>query len=874
MTVRGSPPWLLAALCILLLALDWALFVRPGATYVAVSPEDFLQLADLMHRMASGQAPHKDFHAPIGWLSFALPYAGFSMQGGFGGALEAADMFMLAALLPLACVALAGRVPTWASVGILFALFGLIAAPWRMGESGWSADPGLHYNQWGWAIFTVILLLGLPGRARRWWLIAVAVGALLSLALFTKITHFLACLGFVLLFGIALGEFRRVACSGLILCAACALTVHIAGGWMDDYAKDIMRTVRIAFAYDPDATDAEGVFIPTTLHRAATLAYGDIAIVLTLGAFAAFSGGLRPRTAFHGLYALAAGVAVLSQDSHTPDSMPAVAACIVRLTADAGLGSSIRKLAALALGLHLLANLPRQVLAGVVFSVGTSGGFPDFASGLPRMDGVWFGGAGTTVNVFDDGRPQWRDPLDAFLWGRRDDHSYGHLSVSEMRTTLNSGLRLLRTAGADQGKVMTLDFGNSFPALLDAPPPKGVLFSMFVGRQTDRLTAEDPRLALGDANWLMIPKFPVRWESTRLLLDAQSARLATEWVPAGENEHWRLLRRRYAWPSHADAPDLKPVLLRDADELRTYVEDFPFDQYMRVKYPNMGCKLSTSPSSWMPCLYDWWMEPIVGTFWIERHRPRDAIKESMIGGGIWEPHVIRSIQAYAVPGSLAIDVGAFIGSHSMLMGRSVGDTGKVYAFEPQRKVYSELVHNIALNDLQDIVIPLRFALGEETAIIEMDPFVKHTERRDDGTYDAVHEGGVRVGQGGDQAEMRPLDDFGFRGVSLIKIDVEGYEDPVLLGAAKTIAANRPVILVEIDGPGGYSYPGIESWGDLLPATPEQLEQIHATWHLIEQHGYRVRPDRGHDYVAFPIEHPHATLPSPYLLENPQEISEP
>ena len=554
MTGRQSPPWLLAVLSAALLLLDWAWFVRPGATYVSVSPEDFMQLADLMHRLESGQTPHVDFHAPMGWLAMWLPYIGFLLQGGFAGALEAADMLMLATLLPLVCHALAGRAPTWASVAVLVALFGLVAAPWRMGESGWRSDPSLHYNHWGWALLTVVLLLGLPGGTKRQWrATAAAVGMLLSLALFTKVTHFLACLGFVVLFGVVLGEFRRAACWGLGLCAACALVVHAAGGWVDDYAGDIVRTARISLAHEADMA---GGFIPIPLHRAVLEAYGDIVIVLALGTFAALAGGLYPRTALHGLFTLAACTAALTQDAMRPEHMPAALACIVRIAADSEARSPVRRLAALALCLHLLPVLPRQALAGVVFSMGVSGSFPDFASGLPRLDGVWFGGIGATVNAFRDERPPWRGPLDAMLWGRRSKHFNGHLSSSEIIFTLRSGVRLLHAADIGQNRVMTLDFGNPFPALLGTPPPKGVLFSMFVGRQVDHLTAVDPMLTLGDADCLMIPKFPVRWESTRLLLDAQGPRLAADWRAAAENEHWRLLCRKTGQP---EAP-LRPSL--------------------------------------------------------------------------------------------------------------------------------------------------------------------------------------------------------------------------------------------------------------------------------------------------------------------------
>ena len=43
---------------------------------------------------------------------------------------------------------------------------------------------------------------------------------------------------------------------------------------------------------------------------------------------------------------------------------------------------------------------------------------------------------------------------------------------------------------------------------------------------------------------------------------------------------------------------------------------------------------------------------------------------------------------------------------------------------------------------------------------------------------------------------RTLDSFALTDVSFIKIDVEGHEEAVLAGAVRTIAENRPVVLVE------------------------------------------------------------------------------
>jgi FkbM family methyltransferase len=47
-------------------------------------------------------------------------------------------------------------------------------------------------------------------------------------------------------------------------------------------------------------------------------------------------------------------------------------------------------------------------------------------------------------------------------------------------------------------------------------------------------------------------------------------------------------------------------------------------------------------------------------------------------------------------------------------------------------------------------------------------------------------------------ETKRIDDYGFDAVGFIKIDVEGFEDEVIAGAADTIARCRPSLLVEIE----------------------------------------------------------------------------
>ena len=100
-------PWpTLATAAGCLLAIAIGLFVLPMATYTAKVPHDILGYFDVMHRLGMGQQPRVDYHTPIGWLAYGLPWLGHLALGQFGGALEFGSAIMSATLLPLTAVAL------------------------------------------------------------------------------------------------------------------------------------------------------------------------------------------------------------------------------------------------------------------------------------------------------------------------------------------------------------------------------------------------------------------------------------------------------------------------------------------------------------------------------------------------------------------------------------------------------------------------------------------------------------------------------------------------------------------------------------------------------------------------------------------------
>ncbi len=152
------------------------------------------------------------------------------------------------------------------------------------------------------------------------------------------------------------------------------------------------------------------------------------------------------------------------------------------------------------------------------------------------------------------------------------------------------------------------------------------------------------------------------------------------------------------------------------------------------------------------------------------------------------------VSSYIERGTLVLDVGASLGLWTVDLGRRAEACGaKVWAIEPHPNNHRWLRGNVAINDLESTVVIHETALGDAMGSVVMD----------------IGEAGA-AGGGGNAAvaiSERPgagvtvpvvtLDSIPRSArVSVIKLDVEGYEIRVLRGAAKLIATDRPVIFGE------------------------------------------------------------------------------
>lgn len=144
------------------------------------------------------------------------------------------------------------------------------------------------------------------------------------------------------------------------------------------------------------------------------------------------------------------------------------------------------------------------------------------------------------------------------------------------------------------------------------------------------------------------------------------------------------------------------------------------------------------------------------------------------------------------PGFCVFDVGANIGFASLRLAERVGPSGTVIAFEPFPFTFAKLQRNLSLNPKLPVKphpVALGSAIGEaKLAVVKADNLGRNK------IQPLPNGDGVHV-------NLTTVDEFCAKHhiaqVDLLKLDVEGYEMQVLLGARQLITRCKPGLLVEI-----------------------------------------------------------------------------
>lgn len=161
---------------------------------------------------------------------------------------------------------------------------------------------------------------------------------------------------------------------------------------------------------------------------------------------------------------------------------------------------------------------------------------------------------------------------------------------------------------------------------------------------------------------------------------------------------------------------------------------------------------------------------------------------------MWEHWLEKYIKEAYIENTNMIDIGAHIGTTSLIMSKYISKECHIHAFEP---IYNEiLTMNVEQNNLKDTIIVYDIGLSDKLENLQGGyiDFSRHTN------YGYAHLD--NLSKATETSELiittKTLDNFNINNISFIKIDVEGSERKVLDGAFNTIVNNNcPTILIEI-----------------------------------------------------------------------------
>jgi FkbM family methyltransferase len=168
----------------------------------------------------------------------------------------------------------------------------------------------------------------------------------------------------------------------------------------------------------------------------------------------------------------------------------------------------------------------------------------------------------------------------------------------------------------------------------------------------------------------------------------------------------------------------------------------------------------------------------------------------------YEPHVTAAIRRFLRPGMVFVDVGANFGYLSLVAAREVGGAGRVHSFEPNPYFCKLLYLSVKANGFDNVEIyPVAVADRKKNLIYD-----------DTGGNGRISEFDVNLESTPDRLVVRAwtLDDLlrDEASIDLVKMDVEGAEHLVILGAKNILKTSRPVIISEFSPAGLRNVSGV------------------------------------------------------------------
>lgn len=219
--------------------------------------------------------------------------------------------------------------------------------------------------------------------------------------------------------------------------------------------------------------------------------------------------------------------------------------------------------------------------------------------------------------------------------------------------------------------------------------------------------------------------------------------------------------------------------------------------------------------------------------------------------GRHEPETTAQLDRLVQPGMVMLDVGAHVGYYACRYARTVGENGRIYAFEPHPRTFDRLRHNTqpfanvttvqaALADTPGTAVLHDYLMMSASGSLHYDEAMVDLQKA------SVTDGDVAPrldDQFADQTytvQTLRADDYlanqGVTRVDVIKMDIEGAELSALRGLRQTIAHSPGIVMVMEYNPAAlkaFDHNPEEALGEVLAMGFHQVQVIEPDGRLTD-----------------------------------------
>jgi FkbM family methyltransferase len=188
-------------------------------------------------------------------------------------------------------------------------------------------------------------------------------------------------------------------------------------------------------------------------------------------------------------------------------------------------------------------------------------------------------------------------------------------------------------------------------------------------------------------------------------------------------------------------------------------------------------------------------------------------------------------------GDCFVDIGANIGLFSLYASKKIGSKGLVIAFEPAKQTHNRMLDNIQLNGLDNIK-SFQLGLSDKNEILELNISTDGHEAWNTFVPSTDNMFSLK-----EMVEVKSFDSFlednsfDINNISLVKLDVEGFEINVLKGSVDLLKSqNAPVFMIEFTDDNAISA------GNCCHELYKLLLQYKYTWYTYDATRKKLIPE--------------------------------